>query len=140
MPSFEEMDKYLEDSEINSLRTPPSKFDFCKFINTKATYMAGSNDLKCVIDRAIESKIFPCRPIPYEKILAYPLDECHVAKLENVDNTYRLYHYGKKAKGVFRGPNQQLVVESIPIEDEWKYFVGLFVFNEQGYEAAKKDW
>ena len=60
--------------------------------------------------------------------------------MEHVENTYRLYHYGSEAKGVFRGPNQQLVCESIPKEDEKEHFDGFLIYNEQAYKRAYKEW
>ena len=66
------------------------------------------------------------------------LSKYHVVKLEHVENTYRLYYYGNKAKGVFRDGN--LVCEPIPLEDENILFSGLLIYNEKAYEAECKDW
>jgi hypothetical protein len=63
-----------------------------------------------------------------------------VAKMEHMENTYRLYDYGNEAKGVFRGPNEQLVCESIPKTDEWLLFAGLLIFNESAFKRAYEDW
>lgn len=66
------------------------------------------------------------------------LKYCHVAALEHTQNVYRLYYYGKKAKGVFRGDN--LVVESIPLDDENKRFCGFLIYNENAFETELRDW
>jgi hypothetical protein len=50
-----------------------------------------------------------------------------------------LYWYGKFAKGVFRG-DDSLVCESIPIEDEFICFIGMLIYNEDGYNSALKDY
>lgn len=81
----------------------------------------------------------PCRPISikdyapndYKELLSH----CHVAALEHVPNTYRVYYYGKEAKGVFRG-DDMLVCESIPMQDEEKKFYGLLIYNHNEYEKA----
>ena len=102
----------------------PVKEDHCKVM----TDYCGGKD----------KGVMPCR----FKLLAETdlrLEECHCAALEHVENAYRLYHYGKEAKGVFRGDGM-LVCESIPIEDEWEKFVGILIYNKNGYEKAHKDW
>lgn len=80
----------------------------------------------------------PSRPIPL-KDLTIDLSKCHVARLEHVSNTFRLYYYGDEAKGVFRG-NETLVTESIPLEDEYPRFIGLLIYNELSYERAVIEW
>lgn len=93
----------------------PRKTDFCWVINPG------------------ETKPRPVNP-------AYGnFEEFHVAGMEHVPNMYRLYHYGKGASGVFRGPNQQLVCESIPVRDESTKFFGFLVFNEADYDKAMTD-
>jgi hypothetical protein len=73
------------------------------------------------------------------------LSEFHVAALEHVSNTYRLYKYGSEAKGVFRG-DDALVCESIPLEDEKEKFYGLLIYDKAAYERSLqqhrkyKDW
>jgi predicted nucleotidyltransferase len=93
------------------------------------------NDLRR--EALIGKNIFPMRPVPVVET-NFNLSECVVAKLEHVENTYRLYYYGPDGvKGVFR--DNQLVTESIPKEDEWENFVGFLIYNEQAYNKAKDD-
>ena len=80
---------------------------------------------------------YPCRPVPL-KNADINLDRCHAAALEHAPFVYRLYDYGPKAKGVFRG--DMLVCESIPLEDECSRFLGLLIYNHQEYDKALKDW
>jgi len=82
------------------------------------------------------------RPVPI-KIYGFadsPLDlkNYHVSALEHVQNTYRMYYYGDKSKGIFRG-DDMLVCESIPIEDEESKFAGLLIYNQHEYEKALKE-
>jgi uncharacterized protein len=54
---------------------------------------------------------------------------------------YRLYRkVDKDGKGVFRGPNQQLTVDSIPKDHEYDGLAGLLIYNETAYDRAHKDW
>lgn len=85
-----------------------------------------------------ESKHFPFRPIPL-KSTDIKLEECHVSSLEHVPNVYRLYDYGFKTKGVFRG-DQMLCCESIPKEDEFWRMRGLLIYNQVEFERALADW
>lgn len=78
----------------------------------------------------------PLRPRPLAEV-DVDLRHCHCAALERVPRTYRLYHYGAAAKGVFR--NGQLVCESIPEEDEASRLIGLLVYDEEGWERAVRD-
>ena len=80
----------------------------------------------------------PARPKPLASS-SIRLEECHCSALEKVEGAYRLYRYGKEAKGVFRGSGM-IVCESIPVEDEKSRFAGLLIYNKQGYEKAHKDW
>jgi len=96
----------------------PDKLDFCWLMSSHSTNWA------------------PCRPTP----LDIDLGKFNCSSVEHLPNAYRLYEYGDEAKGVFRGPNQQLVVESIPKEDECSRFAGILIFNEQDYNRAHKDW
>lgn len=111
----------------------PKKEDFCFVI------------LKNVeLGPIVNDKMYPCpyRPIPLKKCSELNLKNYHVAALEHVSNTYRLYYYGEQSKGVFRG-NDMLVCESIPLEDE-KNCVGLLIYNQNEFEKAlnehKKYW
>jgi hypothetical protein len=78
----------------------------------------------------------PARPIPLTSI-GWSLAEYHAARLEHSRDTYRLYHYGSDARGVFRG--DVLACESIPEEDESSRFAGLLLYNEQGWKQALAD-
>ena len=112
----------------------PHKDDYCWIIED-------FKDLDYLFASSVIAEIgrtFPCRPKPLGRC-GIMLSECHCAALEHIENAYRLYHYGNDARGVFRG-NGMLVCESIPIEDEWKRFVGILIYNKSGYEKAHKDW
>lgn len=112
-------------------KEPPDKLGDCWIIPISQYSFSG------IIGQSSESTRMPFRPFAMSGI---NLDEYNCAKMEHMENTYRLYWYGSDAKGVFRGPNQELIVESIPKEDEWKKFAGLLIYNEQEYNAAYKDW
>lgn len=119
----------------------PDKMKFCWFIESDESFCHGSIPITDLVAKGI----FPCRPKPlYEpdgsKMVDWPkLEECHAARLEHAPDIYRLYHYGPGAKGVFRGPDQQFEIESIPKEDEWRHCVGLLIWNAPAYEAAMRD-
>jgi uncharacterized protein len=78
----------------------------------------------------------PARPVPLNK-LGWDLPEYHAAKLEHARDTYRLYHYGQSARGVFRG--DVIACESIPHSDEVSRFAGLLLYNEAGWRQALID-
>jgi len=119
---------------------PPDKLDFCWFIPLFNNVLKHCWDVSCPEDFEDPSCGFPARPVPVKNnIYNIDLAECHIAKLEHCENIYRLYHYGEDGKGVFRGPNQQLVVESIPKRDEFEKLRGFLIFNEQACDAAKRD-
>lgn len=99
---------------------PPKKEDYCYVIPW------GVND----------ASARPSRPVALSKI-GWPLQEYHAAKLEHAPDTYRLYHYGQGARGVFRG--DVLVCESIPEANESTHFRGLLLYNEQGWKQALID-
>lgn len=75
----------------------------------------------------------PARPVPLNEI-GWALDEFHAARLEHGRDTYRLYRYGKGARGVFRG--SMLVCDSIPRSDENTHFAGFLLYNEQAWKQA----
>jgi predicted nucleotidyltransferase len=100
---------------------PPAKEDFC--------YIIGR-------DRLQHSEGAPCRPITLARA-GWRLEEYHAARLEHAANTFRLYHYGPAARGVFRG--DVLVCESIPEADEGLRFAGLLLFNEQAWKQSLAD-
>ena len=84
---------------------------------------------------------FPCRPVPLKEAqVPFNLADCHVAALESVPNTYRLYNYWdvEDCKGVFQ--NDVIVCQNIPKEDEWTRFAGLLIYNENQYESAVREW
>jgi predicted nucleotidyltransferase len=99
--------------------TPPEKEDFCY-----------------VIPWQFDPGKQPARPIRLRDI-GWSLADYHVARLEHDHDAYRLYHYGKEARGVFRGDN--LVCESIPMEDESSRFAGLLLYNERAWKQALSD-
>lgn len=80
---------------------------------------------------------FPYRPVSIKNMDWFKQENYVVAKLENSQNTYRLYYRGKDGPGIFR--NGQLVCESIPIEEE-KECCGLLLWNEDAYKADLKEW
>lgn len=100
--------------------SPPRKEDFCFVIPWAAASSAAT----------------PARPIPLNTS-SWKLDEYHAARLEHARDTYRLYHYGDKAKGVFRG--DVLVCESIPQADEATRFAGFLLYNETAWKQALVD-
>lgn len=109
------------------LFTKPVKEDFC-WIIPECTF--NTDFLKMQ-----PSVKMPARPISIKEIDGLDLSKYHVAALEHVPNTYRLYYYGDSAKGVFRG-DDMLVCESIPMDDELDKFIGLLIYNKHEYEKA----
>lgn len=103
--------------------TPPQREQFCFVLD-------GPWPGERACDKA------PLRPRPLADS-GIDLRQCHVAALERVPRTYRLYHYGQAARGVFRDGN--LVCESIPIEDERARLLGLLVYDDEGFEKARND-
>lgn len=99
----------------------PAKEEFCHVVPRET----GDKDMQP-----------PSRPVPLAQI-GWNLAEFHVARLEHARDTYRLYHYGPSARGVFRG--DVLVCESIPKEDEAGRFAGLLLFNEQAWKQSLID-
>ncbi|MCL2624207.1 MAG: nucleotidyltransferase domain-containing protein [Planctomycetaceae bacterium] len=83
-----------------------------------------------------QENLFPLRPIPIEKC-GIDLAECHCAAVEQLGHAYSLYHYGKSARGVFRGG--LIVCESIPKEDERTKCVGMLIYNRAEHERAVRD-
>jgi len=79
---------------------------------------------------------FPLRPVPIKQT-GMDLSECHCAAVEHLANAYRLYHYGKSARGVFRGG--LIVCESIPKDDEQTKCVGMLIYNRAEHERAVRD-
>jgi len=114
-------------------KDPPKKEDFCWIISL-GQYLYCINALE---NFDVQPSVMPVRPSELKNI---DLSKYNCAKLEHVENIYRLYFYGDEAKGVFRGNSCQIVCESIPKEDEWNRLEHLLIYNEQTYERAHKDW
>ncbi len=108
---------------------PPDKKDFCWVIKDFENRENGT---------------MPVRPIPLQddKFLFTFMEHFRAAKLEHVPNVYRIYNYSdmNDNKGFFRGKSQNLVVDSIPKEDEWKRFYGLLIYKEQDYDKSCTEW
>jgi len=115
----------------------PKKEDFCWVIPSFAF------DISYLKQKSIEMELplMPCRPLELKNVIkdGFDLSLFHCAALEHVTNTYRLYLYGKEAKGIFRG-DDMLVCESIPMTDELTKFAGLLIYNQDAYEKAVKEW
>lgn len=121
--------------------TPPDRLDFCWIIPV----FNQQNGPEALLGQYETPDLQPFRPLPLKEWNGIgreygDLSEYHAAGLEHVPNAYRLYWYGKDAKGVFRGEHQQLVVESIPMDDEWKKFRGILIYDGGAYQRARKDW
>jgi predicted nucleotidyltransferase len=120
-------------------KTPPTKEDFCWFVDVEYVgrvqeYVEGGFFRKYPTDS------MPCRPIALKETSSeLDLSQLNCAKMEHMENAYRLYR-NASPKGVFRGPNEQLVCESVSKDDEWKRFHGLLIYNEQAWKKAQKDW
>lgn len=115
--SFKEMDEFLLDEDIKIL-LPPRQLDFCYFAKSMA-------------------KDFPMRPAPLKET-GIDLKQYNCSSMEHIGGVYRIYYYGDKANGVFKGGD--IVCSSIPIEDEASRFSGLLIYAHNEYESAKKDW
>jgi len=89
-------------------KEPPKREDFC-WVIPKEDFDLDSNTFRIGLD------LPPARPTPILH-MDINLAEFHASSLEHMSNTYRLYYYGKEARGVFR--NNNLAVESIPLHDE----------------------
>lgn len=110
-----------------------------KWVNDPKPVDAPAKEAFCYIiprTHLMEKDGPPCRPQPLLRT-QWNLDEYHAARLEHAVNTFRLYHYGSTARGVFRG--DVLVCESIPAEDEAMRFAGLLLFNEQAWKQSLAD-
>jgi hypothetical protein len=86
----------------------------------------------------IQDGEFPKRP---KKVLDsnVNLDFYHAAQLEHTNNIFRLYYYGKNAKGVFRG-DDTVVCEPIPKDDEFSRLTYLMIYSQSEYERDLKEW
>jgi len=128
--------------------TPPDRLDFCWVIPVDRIpegifhieSVVGVDGKVKAIGQFRNGDTMPFRPIPFNA-LKMDLSKYHCAGLEHVSHVFRLYDYSDlNPKGVFRGEHQQLVVESIPFDDEWERYAGLLIYDESNYEKAKKDW
>ena len=112
----------------------PKKEDFCwitqYFYGKPTGFRSNGQDV-------YEDDVFPCRPVPLSST-DIKLNEYHASSLEHSHNMFRLYHYGEKAKGVFRG-DDMLVCESIPKEDEIEKFRCLLTYSQKDFEKALKN-
>jgi len=116
----------------------PKKRDFCWIIPLVTQEMDYLKN-RCYPP---DNDRFPMRPIPLKEYSPYwyenNLRDHVVSKLEHSENIYRLYHRNS-GKGVFRGKDENLVVESISKEEEYISLQALLIFNKQAYEMAKRD-
>lgn len=101
-------------------KEPPKKVNFC-----------------WVVLQRDKNNTYPCRPMPLENTNINP-SYCHVASLEHAPNMYRLYNIGKHAQGIFK--NDNIVCQSISKNEELNSFIGLLIFNKQGYESSIRDF
>jgi hypothetical protein len=117
---------------------PPVKEDFCWIVPLfdKSDY---GHNLGSIQWKAAEklSSLPPFRPIPLKEV-GIDLKNFHVAALEHVPNTFRLYNYSDGSKGVFR--NGMLVCENIPLEDEETRFSGILIYNQHEYDKTLVEW
>lgn len=130
-------------------KEPPEQEDFCWVIPIDESRLSENNARKynkyrlqfnSIPELESQMRKTPCRPILLKDAELGTLAQYHVAALEHVSNTYRLYYYGDdNARGVFRGDGM-LVCESIPLKDEAKRFVGLLIYNKHEYEKALREW
>jgi uncharacterized protein len=110
-----------------------------KWVNNPKPERAPTKEEFCFIvpwDPGISQPAVPARPVPLS-VIGWRLEEFHAARLEHARDTFRIYRYGKNARGVFRG--DVLVCESIPKEDESARFAGFLLFNEQAWKQSLVD-
>ncbi len=117
--------------------TMPVKEDFCRVILINKLSPLFKCDTWEFKDLILDNQ-YPLRPIPIKET-NIDLSKCHVASLEHAPNMFRLYSYGEKSKGVFRGQDM-LTCESIPKEDEWENILGILIYDKNEYDKAVKDW
>jgi hypothetical protein len=103
----------------------PKREDFCWFV-----------PIPLPLRLSFDSTVMPYRPMKLEET-NIDLSQHHAAKMEHLENAFRIYNYGDNAKGVFRNGN--IALESIPKEDENLRISGLLIYNKQAYLKAKQD-
>jgi hypothetical protein len=82
-----------------------------------------------------EMKLPPMRPVPYGYFQQWE-NSLRLAKLEGTENVYRVYYdQDKETGGILK--NNALVVSPITKDQEWS-FMGLLIYNEFGFNEAKK--
>lgn len=129
----------------------PKKEDFCWIIPFDRDVMKAPNRMPCRPIPVNEMKfldsekvsnpdIRPTKNNGYGSVFHSEMDlsQFHVSSVEHSHNVYRLYYYGEKSKGVFRG-DDMLVCESIPKDEEQKC-VGLLIYNKDEYNKAIREW
>jgi predicted nucleotidyltransferase len=124
-------------------KDPPQKESFCWVVPVRRLHGADCPDappqgyplILGQSDNPVGKMPFRPQPLKDFRYSLKDLSEYRVAKMEHMENTYRLYDNGN---GVFK--NGEVRVESISKEDEWNHFVGLLVFNEPAYKSAYGDW
>lgn len=124
----------------------PSKWDFCYYIEPKCLkgdVLPDFNQLSNTFNNAIDwdAVTFPMRPKKSSVMHGIiKFKHYHASKMEHCRDVYRVYDYTDQGgKGIFRGSSEQLVLESIPKEDEFARFAGILIFNEDAFERAVRD-
>jgi predicted nucleotidyltransferase len=127
----------------------PVKEDFCWIVPMS---VASAESLGCDWDAGgalcaeyLAPEKQPFRP---QRVSEFPqrtgepgldLSPYHASAIEHIHDAYRLYDYGEKSKGVFRG-DDMLVCESIPIDDEREKFAGILIYNKDAFDRELRLW
>jgi len=118
----------------------PTKEDFCWVIPMDVSDPNDYGEHWCGYLLSKSKQEMPFRPTKLADSYI-DLSYHHCSAVEHLHDTYRLYHYGKDAKGVFRGDDSaDIVPTNIPIEDERNRFAGLLIYNKDAYERELKLW
>jgi predicted nucleotidyltransferase len=115
-------DKLLQDPDISQMLKPVRKDYFQVF------YGLYEPEWK----NAVKEAVMPFRPVKVD-IDKYMWD---ASAVEHVHNLYRVYSNGSGISF----DNDSVKMTSIPIEREWKDFVGILHFNENGYKKDCSEW
>ena len=145
-PKREDFCYFIDVKRVGSVLEKELEFNSSSFKQSLSLLMPNipvdeiDGGIECMLQQIRNDKLshFPCRPVPVSQV-NIDLAKCHASALEHVPYTYRLYDYGDQSKGVFRG-DDNLVCESIPVQDEWDNFVGLLVYNKADYEREVTEW